>query len=131
VRTLETLIRLATAHAKMRLSKIVADSDIEIAAKLLNDTIFQENTALIKSEEDDDDNEEIKVDKVGDMNSRTVRMKDRSKVKTEQSPSKRVKKEEDEKSPPRKSKRGIEPEQDRRNTKRLKVDEDGHFRELF
>ena len=35
VRTLETLIRIATAHAKLRLSPSVAGSDVEIALRLL------------------------------------------------------------------------------------------------
>lgn len=40
VRTLETLIRLSTAHSKLRLSKEVENADIEIAAQLLNASIF-------------------------------------------------------------------------------------------
>jgi DNA replication licensing factor MCM3 len=40
VRTLETIIRLATAHAKLRLSKQVEIQDIDIAAELVNMSIF-------------------------------------------------------------------------------------------
>ena len=40
VRTLETLIRLATAHAKMRLSPIVDLEDCYLALNLLNHAVF-------------------------------------------------------------------------------------------
>jgi DNA replicative helicase MCM subunit Mcm2 (Cdc46/Mcm family) len=44
------MIRLATAHSKLRLSKSVEQLDIDIAAQLLNMSIFQENTKEIKEE---------------------------------------------------------------------------------
>ena len=40
VRTLETIIRLSTAHAKLRFSKTVEMSDIDIAFGMLNEAIF-------------------------------------------------------------------------------------------
>ena len=42
VRTLETMIRLSTAHAKLRLSKRVQTSDIDIAVDLVHLSIFGE-----------------------------------------------------------------------------------------
>lgn len=42
VRTLETLIRLSTAHAKSRLSSQVEDQDVEVAEELLRFTLFKE-----------------------------------------------------------------------------------------
>lgn len=45
VRTLETIIRLGTAHAKLRLSPTVDTEDVENAAELLNFAIFNEDDA--------------------------------------------------------------------------------------
>jgi len=42
VRTLETMIRLATAHSKLRLSKAVTTSDIDVAVNLIHLSIFGE-----------------------------------------------------------------------------------------
>lgn len=53
VRTLETMIRLATAHAKLRVAKSVTTSDLDIACKLIYLSLFQENM-------DEDDEEQPK-----------------------------------------------------------------------
>lgn len=46
VRSLETIIRLATAHAKMRLSKSVQTDDVDVAIMLMNYCIFNEEIEL-------------------------------------------------------------------------------------
>lgn len=51
------MIRLATAHSKLRLSKEVEPNDIDVAVELLNSCIFQElnKPAKVHLEEDDSD----------------------------------------------------------------------------
>jgi DNA replication licensing factor MCM3 len=40
VRTLESVLRLATAHAKLRLGKSIDLNDVEVAGNLVDQSIF-------------------------------------------------------------------------------------------
>lgn len=99
VRTLETIIRLATAHAKLRLDteRFVTQEDIEVAVKLLRYSIFsQDDDALgeersTDGEEDHDDDEERKKSYKSLKSKRTKSdKKDDSKVPKAESYSKKI-----------------------------------------
>ena len=62
VRSLETLIRLATAHAKLRMGAHVEPSDLDKASKLLDMTIFNEPQDADEAEEDAADDADGKAD---------------------------------------------------------------------
>ncbi|KAJ3037653.1 MCM DNA helicase complex subunit [Rhizophlyctis rosea] len=78
-RTLETLIRLSTAHAKARLSPMVDEEDVEVAVEILKFALYKEVHKKKKSrskrvrtegngggsDEDDDDDEEDEDDDNG------------------------------------------------------------------
>ena len=57
MRTLETLIRLSTAHAKLRLATHVETSDMDVAWRLLDMTIFNEPPIEEIKEEADEEME--------------------------------------------------------------------------
>lgn len=55
VRTLESIIRLATAHAKLRLAKSVEMVDIEMAGSLVRESIFQDTDESRKKKKKKED----------------------------------------------------------------------------
>jgi DNA replication licensing factor MCM3 len=61
VRTLETMIRLATAHSKLRLSKQVTTKDIDIAVNMVHLSIFGE-TFEKEDEEEEDDHKDLAME---------------------------------------------------------------------
>jgi DNA replication licensing factor MCM3 len=82
VRTLETIIRLSTAHAKCRLSKTVTRLDCEVATKLLNYALFHEEIEDVKEEEEE---------KKDEKKSSKKKSQEESKMSTRRSQSKKMK----------------------------------------
>ncbi|XP_041028866.1 DNA replication licensing factor MCM3 [Juglans microcarpa x Juglans regia] len=56
-RTLETIIRLSTAHAKLKLSRKVSKSDVEAALKVLNFAIYHKELAEMEEREQERERE--------------------------------------------------------------------------
>ena len=74
VRTLESIIRLATAHAKLRLRDEVDMTDCDHAIFLLNKTLFQEdNEENHEQMEEDPKNRRMDIENPNSQNSGSVR----------------------------------------------------------
>nr|DAD37486.1 TPA_asm: hypothetical protein HUJ06_008127 [Nelumbo nucifera] len=74
-RTLETIIRLSTAHAKMKLSKKVTKIDVEAALKVLNFAIYHKELTEMEEREQERERElerKRKSDHDGRNNDRTT-----------------------------------------------------------
>ncbi|KAK9056029.1 hypothetical protein SSX86_027122 [Deinandra increscens subsp. villosa] len=65
-RTLETIIRLSTAHAKLKLSKQVLKSDVEAALRVLNFAIYHQELTDMEAREQQQEKELGRKRKAGD-----------------------------------------------------------------
>mmetsp|Transcript_6 Transcript_6/g.9 ORF Transcript_6/g.9 Transcript_6/m.9 type:complete len:208 (-) Transcript_6:43-666(-) len=120
------MIRLATAHAKLRMSKNVDNGDIEIAAKMLNSCIFQESSEMSRQAEVYSDEDDVKV---------SPKKSKKSIKKENESPEKRDLKKDmsgKKKTPAGKEEtKQILSSQGSKGSKRMKIDHDEQVSELF
>jgi DNA replication licensing factor MCM3 len=75
-RTLESIVRLATAHAKLRLSNVIDEGDVEIAMDLLRASVHAaSNAANVRAEDEDSSkrDREEQAEEGGDLMGRTTR----------------------------------------------------------
>ncbi|KAF5752751.1 putative DNA replication licensing factor MCM3 [Tripterygium wilfordii] len=75
-RTLETIIRLSTAHAKLKLNRKVVKSDVEAALKVLNFAIYHKELSDMEEREQERERElerTRKADRRADRNNRAER----------------------------------------------------------
>lgn len=56
---METLIRLATAHSKIRMSRHVTTSDIDVAFNLIHLSLFGKEILDDEQDEQNEENEEM------------------------------------------------------------------------
>ncbi|KAF2305412.1 hypothetical protein GH714_005052 [Hevea brasiliensis] len=72
-RTLETIIRLSTAHAKLKLSRKVSKSDVEAALKVLNFAIYHKELTEMEEREQEREEElerKRRAERLSDRNDR-------------------------------------------------------------
>ena len=139
VRTLETLIRLATAHSKLRISKQVSTSDIDVAINLIHLSIFGEPMEDEESEDDDhmdlDSKPKAAASKKMEIDSKATNS--RRKVKFDQQDEDDEDFRGDQKGPAssiRQTRRQTGPKpvaEEERASKRMKVDDEQQVNELF
>lgn len=135
VRTLESIIRLATAHAKLRLSKTVEINDIDMAMTLIDEALFQNKDDGAKQNSNEDDEDEDMYDEEAEKENKAVnnnrnqryasRHGDLVQLDTPKNPEKTNKRmRRDEKSPIQPSPSKDNSRVDPRPTKRLRTNEE-------
>ncbi|CAH1423979.1 unnamed protein product [Lactuca virosa] len=74
-RTLETIIRLSTAHAKLKLSKQILKSDVDAALKVLNFAIYHQELTDMEERRQNEENQKADNDGDNNNNNGSVRRK--------------------------------------------------------